>query len=274
MQIGPIQFLAFAFDRVDLLRGAIRRELDALRAHGLVRIIDLRFVMKEADGTLHALQESDLRAGEGAVFGALLDRMLGLGATDAESAYLGEMLDGMLTDERGQGLGLVELRAAAAALPPGTAAALLLVEHAWAVGFGTSVVDAGGRLVAQGFLTRDALLAVGRELNTIVEAEVAAERIAALRGAAMLDALTSLAAAEEVQQAAVAHVAATVAGVEAFRTVIAAEAVRALIVAGLLDEADAGEAVEVLIDAELIAAPALEDAISAADAALAELTAE
>jgi hypothetical protein len=88
MQIGPIQFLAFAFDRVDLLRGAIRRELSALRAHGLVRIIDLRFVMKEADGTLHALQESDLRADEGTAFGALLDRMLGLGAADAALAEL------------------------------------------------------------------------------------------------------------------------------------------------------------------------------------------
>lgn len=54
------------------------RELDELRAHGLIRAIDLRFVMKEPDGTLHALQEQDLPDGSVSSFGALIDPLLGL----------------------------------------------------------------------------------------------------------------------------------------------------------------------------------------------------
>jgi anti-anti-sigma regulatory factor len=136
-------------------------------------------------------------------FGALLDPLLGLttvGPPDEQPATL----ETTLSPEQGPGLDLDLLRSAVTDLAPGTAAALVMIEHAWAIGLGTAIVDAGGRMVAQGFLTRDALLAVGRELNAIVEAEVATERAAAIKGAALLDTLTTLAAAEEVQREAMA----------------------------------------------------------------------
>lgn len=272
MQSGPIQVIAIAFDRVDQFRGQILRELDELRGHGLIRVIDLRFVMKEADGTVHALQEQDLPDGSVSTFGALLDPLIGLAATVEAHPEPSSQLETMLSAEHGPGLGLDAIRAAAAELAPGTAAALLVVEHAWAIGLGAAIGEAGGRMVAQGFLTRDALLAVGRELNAIVEAEVAIERAAALRGAALLDTLTTLAAAEEVQSAALAEAAATVVGVDAFRGAIAAEAVRALVVAGLLSEAEATEAIDVLVEAELITVDAFQEATDAADAAMAELS--
>lgn len=272
MQSGPIQLIAFAFDRVDQFKGQILRELDLLRGHGLIRIIDLRFVMKEADGTVHALQERDLPDGSVSAFGALLDPLLGLQATLETYPEPAASLDTMLSPDVGPGLSLDEIKAAAADLAPGTASALVLIEHAWAIGLGTAIREAGGRMVAQGFLTRDALLAMGRELNAIVEAEVAIERAAALRGAVMLDTLSTLAAAEELQRAALAEAATMAVAVEAFRTSVAAEAVRTLVVAGLLAEADAPEAVEALVDAELISPATLDEAASAADAAIAELS--
>jgi uncharacterized membrane protein len=273
MQSGPIQVLVFAFDRVDRFEGQILRELDELRSHGLIRIIDLRFVMKEADGTVHALQEQDMPDGSVSSFGALIDPLLGLttvGTPPEQSAAL----ETMLSPEQGPGLDFNLLRAAVTDLAPGTAAALVLVEHAWAIGLGTAIVDAGGRMVAQGFLTRDALLAVGRELNAIIEAEVATERAAAVKGAALLDTLTTLAAAEEVQREAMAEAITAVVGVEAFRSTVAAEAVRALVVAGLLTEADATEAIDILVDAELISEATLAEAATAADAIIAELSQE
>jgi uncharacterized membrane protein len=272
MQSGPIQALAFAFDRVDQFKGQILRELDELRGHGLIRVLDLQFVMKEADGTIHALQEQDMPDGSVSAFGALLNPLLGLQATIETQPVAGAALEAPLSPDRGPGISLDEIRAAAADLAPGTAAALLLVEHAWAIGLATAIGEAGGRMVAQGFLTRDALLAVGRELNAIVEAEVAVERAQALRGAAMLDTLATLAAAEEVQRAAMAEAAAAVAGVDTFRAAVAGEAVRALVVAGLLTEADAVEAIDVLLDAELITVDAFQEATDAADAAIAELS--
>lgn len=274
MQSGPVQVIAIAFDRVDRFEGQILRELDELRGHGLIRVIDLRFVMKEADGTIHALLERDLPDGSVSAFGALIDPLLGLVATAESHPEQSTSLETMLSPEQGPGLDLDLVRAAVTELAPGTAAALVVVEHAWAIGLGTAVVGAGGRMVAQGFLTRDAMLAVGQELNAIVEAEVAVERAAAVRGAALLDTLTTLEAADEVQREAMAEAINTVVAVEAFRSTVAAEAVRALVVAGLLTEADATEAIEILVDAELISAATLDAAAAAADATIAELSQE
>jgi len=77
-----------------------------------------------------------------------------------------------------------------------------------------------------------------------------------------------------VQREAMADAITTVVGVEAFRATVAAEAVRALIVAGLLAEADAVDAIDVLFDAELITQTALDEATHAADDAAAELAGE
>lgn len=271
MQSGPIQVIAFAFDRVDQFKGQILRELDELRGHGLIRVIDLQFVMKDTDGTVHALQEQDMPDGSISALGGVLDPLLGL-STVAALPRQPSNLETTLSPEQGRGLDLDLLRSAVTDLAPGTAAALLVVEHAWAIGLGTAIVEAGGRMVAQGFLTRDALLAVGQELNAVVEAEVAVERAAAIKGAAMLDTLTTLAAAEEIQHAAMSAAVNAVVAVAAFRTTVAAEAVRALVVAGLLSEADATEAIDILVDAELITEDVATDAANLADAAIAELS--
>jgi hypothetical protein len=270
MQSGPIQVIAFAFDRVDRFEGHILRELDELRAHGLIRVVDLRFVMKEADGTIRTLQEQDIPDGSVSTLSAVIDPLLGLSTVAALPKQPSD-LETTLSPEQGSGLDLDLLHTAVSDLAPGTAAALLVVEHAWAIGLGTAIGEAGGRMVAQGFLTRDALLAVGKELNAVVEAEVAVERAAAIKGAAMLDTLTTLAAAEEVQRMAMSEAVNAVVAVEAFRATVAAEAVRALVVAGLLTEADASEAIDILVDAELITEEVAVDAATIAEAAIAEI---
>ncbi|PDV98529.1 hypothetical protein [Candidatus Chloroploca asiatica] len=274
MKIGPIQVLAFEFESIEKFKGQIQEELDHLRGHGLIRIIDLLFILKEHDGSTHSLQMSDMLAHEEAEFGALLGHMLGLALSEEEEALAGELLADIVGEAPGQGMGIAEIREAAATIPPGKAAAWLMVEHTWAMGLSAAIKGADGYLVAQGFLTRDALLAVGREMHAIVEAEVSIERAEALRGAAMLDALSTVAAAEELEQAAINQATATMVGVEAFRTAIAAEAVRALVVAGLLEESDAPEAIETLVAAELITEAALDEALEAADTAATELAAE
>jgi hypothetical protein len=262
MNLGPIQLIAFVFDSTDKFKGQIRRELDALRGRGLIRVIDLLFILKEADGTVRSLQASDLLEHEAAEFGALLRRMLAIGAADEESAYLGELLSAVMPSGPGQGLSLADIQAAATGIPAEKAAALLLFEHTWTIGLGEAILSADGRMVAQGFVTRDALLAVGRELGAIAEAEGAIERASAIRGAAMLDALTTVAAAEELKRTP---------GDEAVRAMAAAEAVRALIIAGLLDETVAPEAIDVLVGAGLISAPAVQEAGRAADTAATQL---
>jgi hypothetical protein len=264
MQFGPVQLIAFAFEGVDKFKGEILRELDLLRGRGLIRIIDLLFIAREQDGSLRTLKASDLLDYEAAEFGAMLWRLLGLGAPDAQSAYLGGLLDGVMGVEGQHGLSLDDIRAAAEGIPAGRAAGLLLIEHAWAVPFGEAILRAGGQMVAQGFLTRHALVVVGHEIEATARAEAAIERAEALRGVAMLDALTTAASAEALKGAAADEAAALV------TTEVAAQAVRALIVAGLLEEAAAPEAVEALVAAGLIAGPACDEAACVAQSVYAE----
>lgn len=273
MDFGPIQIIAVAFDSIDKFQGQIQRELDDLHGHGLIHIIDLLFIKKEHDGTLHSLQASAMPDYAGSELGALLGRLLGLDTNSEQPASLGELVGAMLAPAQGAGLSLGELKALAEGVPPGKAIALLMVEHAWALGLSTAIRAADGAMIAQGFLTRDALLAIGQELNAIVEAEITLERAAALKGAVMLDVLTTIAAAEELEQAAITQAAATAVGVDAFRSAIAAEAVRTLVVAGILEEAAAPAAIEALLDADLITTDAFQQATDAADAAAAELSA-
>ena len=58
----------------------------------------------------------------------------------------------------------------AASLHPGDSAGFLLVEHVWARGLKWAVCDAGGFPLRDGFLTPEALAAVGTELVAISEA--------------------------------------------------------------------------------------------------------
>lgn len=271
MKIGPIQVIVFAFDSIDKFKGQIRHELEELRGHGLIHIIDLLLLVKEHDGTVHSVQSSDLFEDETIQLGIVLEQVLAERGTAPAAADLSIFLDDLEASAQGLGVGLAEIQSITTEMALGTAVALLLVEHAWAIGLTSAIRSADGRMVAQGFLTQDALLAVGQELNAIVEAEVAIEQAEALRGAAMLDALTTVAAAEEVQHAALAQAVVTVVGVEALRTTVAAEAVRALIVAGVLEESAAPQALAALVQAELITDAVLDEAAQAAERAAAEL---
>lgn len=55
------------------------------------------------------------------------------------------------------------------AIPEGTAAAILIVEHLWAKGLKQAISDAGGIMISQGMLTPELLISVGEELAEAVE---------------------------------------------------------------------------------------------------------
>ena len=151
--------------------------------------------------------------------------------------------------------GLADAWALAESLLPGTALALLLVEHGWAQAFFEAVSESGGALLGQGFLTAEAGLVVGAEVAALEEA---AEVIAVAQAAE--DRATLAALAAETQAAG------AIAASEAIVAGAAAVAVRALIDAGIVQEAAAHEAVEALNAAGLI--------VAAADQAAAEAVAE
>ena len=55
MSFGPVQILVIGFGDAEF-KGTIRAELERLREHDVVRLIDLLVVRKDEDGTIERLQ--------------------------------------------------------------------------------------------------------------------------------------------------------------------------------------------------------------------------
>lgn len=122
MDIGPVEILVVSFPG-NQFTGEIAPALAELVAAGTIRVIDLVFVTKSADGDVLGVELSELDEATGAAF---LPHV--------------EEPSGLLADEDIQDL--------SADLKPNSSAAILLFEHVWATQFRDAVLDSGGELVA------------------------------------------------------------------------------------------------------------------------------
>jgi uncharacterized membrane protein len=144
MTIGPVQLLVLAFDRPDF-QGGIRAELERLRGDGLVRVIDVLAVHKAVGGEVRVLHESQLDAGEAQEVGALVGALLGIGA--GLGPDVGAALGAQQVAEQGGVFG-EDARKALTDIPEDSAAALVLIEHLWAIPLRDAIARAGGERVA------------------------------------------------------------------------------------------------------------------------------
>ena len=236
---GPLQVIAMSFGSGADFHGRVLAEVDRLQGRGVVRLLDLLFVLKREDGTIERTVIGDDD------FGALLSRIVPLGGAGLVERAAGGS----------SGFDPTDAVALAHSLLPGTALAFLLIEHGWAQPLFDAIAETGGELVGEGFLTAEAGLIVGAEVAAMEEA---VEVIAAAQAA---EADATLRAIQAETRAADA-----VAASEAIRAAAAVDAVRALIRAGIVEEEAAHEAIDALGAADLI--------IAAADEAAAEAIAE
>ncbi len=159
MTFGPVQMLVVGFD-TDEFTGKIREELKRLKEQDVVRVIDLLAVRKSQDGELEILQESDLTQDEATEFGALIGALVGFGAGGEEEATIAavagaaELEDGHVFDD-------AEVWYLGDAIPPGTAAAIALLEHRWAIPLRDKIIEAGGVALADEWIHPRDLIAVG-----------------------------------------------------------------------------------------------------------------
>jgi uncharacterized membrane protein len=159
MPFGPIQMLVLEFDRTRF-DGEIMPELERLKDSGVVRLIDLLFVTKTEDGELDVIQTSDLSKDEAMDFGALVGALVGLGTGDEETS-IDASLAGALAGEDGHILDETEVWYLADAIPPGSSAAVALIEHTWAIPLRDKIVKAGGVALADEWIHPADLVAVG-----------------------------------------------------------------------------------------------------------------
>lgn len=177
MAIGPVQLVVLGFPDPDF-HGAIITELDRLRATDTIRVIDALAVHKGFDGEIEVAHLSNISDAEAVELGSKIGALLGLGiegeqgmaagaATGAEAAADGIE---MFTDE--DAWDVLE------DIPDGSAAALLLLEHRWAIPLRDAVASAGGFRIADNFISPLDLIGIG-----LVTAEEAS-RLHALETAA------------------------------------------------------------------------------------------
>lgn len=131
-QMGPVDYILVEWPGRQP-NGEIAPQLVDLVDRGLIRIIDLTFITKDEDGNVAGLELADL------------------GDEVAELAIFEGASSGLIHDD--------DVAAAADVLAPGTSAALLVYENAWAAPFAAAVRRSGGELVASGRIPVEDLLA-------------------------------------------------------------------------------------------------------------------
>lgn len=159
MSFGPVQILVIGFDDPEFT-GAIRAELERLREHDVVRLIDLIVVRKDEDGNIERLQQSDLTQDEAMEFGAIVGALVGVGADAEEGAEAGAVL-GAAAMEGGHVFDNADTWYVDDAIPPGSAAAIALLDHRWAIGLRDAIREAGGFHLADAWVHPADLIAIG-----------------------------------------------------------------------------------------------------------------
>jgi uncharacterized membrane protein len=159
LTLGPVQMLIVGFTG-DNFDGSIMKELDRLKEHDIVRLIDLLFVKKNEDGEIEVVQRSDLDADEAQEFGAIVGALVGFGAEGEEGVEYGalagaaELEDGHVFDDDA-------VWYLGDAIPDGTAAAVALLEHRWAIPLRDKIAQAGGLTLSDAWVHVADLVAVG-----------------------------------------------------------------------------------------------------------------
>jgi uncharacterized membrane protein len=170
MAIGPVQLIVLGFKNPDF-HGEIIAELERLHDSDTVRVIDSLAVYKDAAGELEVEHLSNLSEREAIEVGSKIGALIGLGIAGEEGARAGAVkgaeemaaTGGQIFTEQ-EGWDVLE------EIPNNSAAALVLLEHHWAVPLRDAIAAAGGFRVSDGFISPLDLVEIG-----LVSAEDAKE---------------------------------------------------------------------------------------------------
>jgi uncharacterized membrane protein len=168
MAIGPVQLLVLGFDQPNIT-GAIIEELDRLRDNEMVRVVDSLTVYKDPQGEVLAVQASQLSDEEAKEFGAYVGALIGFGAAGEVGAAAGAELGAEAAADGVDIFDDEDVWDVVADLPNDTAAAIILLEHRWAVPLRDAIAAAGGFPIGNSFISPVDLVAVG--LMSAAEAE-------------------------------------------------------------------------------------------------------
>jgi uncharacterized membrane protein len=169
MAIGPVQLVVLGFTHPNF-HGEVIAELERLRESDQVRVIDALAVYKDAAGEIEIEHLSNLTTEEAIELGTVVGALVGLGVDGEEGMERGAeagaeaMAEGAHVFSDEQAWDVLE------EIPNDSAAALLLLEHQWAIPLRDAVWRAGGFRISDGFISPLDLVEVG-----LIGAEEAAQ---------------------------------------------------------------------------------------------------
>ena len=132
-ELGPIDYVVLEWPGRQPEAGEVQPLLLDLVDRGIIRILDIAFVAKDEDGSVSGIELGELK-------------QVAAAFAEFEGASSGL-------------LGFEDLQEAAAALDPGTSAAVIVWENRWAAPVAAALRRSGGQLVASGRLPVQAILA-------------------------------------------------------------------------------------------------------------------
>ena len=169
MAIGPVQLIVLGFNHPEF-HGEIIAELERLKESDTVRVIDSLAVHKDADGEIEVAHLSNLSKDEAIELGSKVGALIGLGIEGEEGMIAGAEAgaeagaDGVSAFSDDDAWDILE------DIPNDSAAALILLEHHWAVPLRDAIARAGGFRLSDGFISPLDLVEIG-----LVSSEEAAE---------------------------------------------------------------------------------------------------
>ena len=132
-ELGPVDYLVVEFPAgTSNFTGEMAKELLALVDSGTIRVIDVLILTKNEDGSVDAMELSDIED---------------LGPLQAVEAELAELL------------AADDVEDLAAAIEPGSTAGVLIWENLWAAPFAAAARRSGGQLIANGRIPIQAIIA-------------------------------------------------------------------------------------------------------------------
>jgi uncharacterized membrane protein len=161
MAIGPVQLIVLGFNHPHF-HGEIINELERLRESDTIRVIDSLAVYKDANGELEVEHLSNLTEQEAIELGSKVGALIGLGIEGEKGAETGAIAGA--EDAAAGGInvfGDADEWDVLEDIPNDSAAALILLEHHWAVPLRDAIARAGGFRLSDGFISPLDLVDIG-----------------------------------------------------------------------------------------------------------------
>ena len=173
MAVGPVQLIVIGFNHPEF-HGEIIAELERLHDEETVRVIDALAVHKDADGEIEVQHLSTLSKEEAIEVGSTIGALIGLGIEGDKGAEEGAILGAEAAADGVEVFSDEEAWDVLEEIPNDSAAALVLLEHHWAVPLRDAIARAGGFRISDGFISPLDLVEIG--LVSAEEAEALHDR--------------------------------------------------------------------------------------------------